>query len=306
MYSKEELIIFSILNTYYKEIGSSFLYKIFKISYEQKINIFKDLDKTFKKLEEFLEKEKLEKFLKFFNENLIRNLNLEVEKILELCKKNKIKILTYEDKKYYLKLKEIKNPPYVLYYKGKLPNEDRFKNSVALVGTRNISSIGEKFIEEIAEYLERKDIFNISGLALGADTLGHKKTLGITGAVLGQGLAKEIYPRENKKLAEEILENNGFLLSELPPLENISAINLIKRNRMQSALADSLIIAETYLKGGTVHTFKYAREQKKEIYISEHNKNFIEKYKKDLIVIKDSKDLEKKQKEVLEQSKIIF
>ena len=125
-----------------------------------------------------------------------------------------------------------------------------------------------------------------------------------TGAILGQGLDLEIYPRENIKLAEMILENNGFLLSELIPQTEISLFSLIKRDRLQSALTSGIVIAETGIKGGTVNTFKYAREQKKKIFVSDINRKFIEKYRKDLIVIKNSLDFEKKLKNNLEQKNL--
>ena len=125
-----------------------------------------------------------------------------------------------------------------------------------------------------------------------------------TGAILGQGLDLEIYPRENIKLAEMILENNGFLLSELIPQTELSFFSLIKRDRLQSALTSGIVIAETVVKGGTVNTFKYAREQKRKIFISDINREFIEKHKKDLIVIKNSLDFEKKLKNNLIQKNL--
>ncbi len=306
MYSKKDLIKFSILNTYSKEINYNFLYEIFKVSTEREINIFKNYEKNFDILKEFLENKKLKNFLEIFNKNLIEKLKIKAEEILGICKENDIKIITYNEKKYFKKLKGIKRPPFVIYYKGKLASEKKLEKSVALVGKRKISSEGENFTREMGKYLKENKTFNVSGLALGTDTIGHRETLSFTGAVLGQGLAREIYPRENKKLAEKILENNGFLLSELPPLENISPLNLIRRNRLQSALVEKIIIAETGIKGGTVHTFKFAREQKKEIYIAEHNRDFIDKYRKDLIVIKDFREFEEKSKKLKKQSKIKF
>ena len=94
------------------------------------------------------------------------------------------------------------------------------------------------------------------------------------------------------------------MLSELIPQKEISLFSLIKRDRLQSALTSGIVIAETGIKGGTVNTFKYAREQKKKIFVSEINKEFIEKYRKDLIVIKNSLDFEKKLKNNLEQKNL--
>ena len=77
--------------------------------------------------------------------------------------------------------------------------------------------------------------------------------------------------------------------------------SLIKRDRLQSALTSGIIIAESGIKGGTVNTFKYAKEQKKKIFTADINKDLIEKYGKDLIIIKNSFDFEKKIKNNLEQ-----
>ena len=171
----------------------------------------------------------------------------------------------------------------------------------AIVGTRKASQEGINFAKDIGTYLAKNNIYNISGLALGIDTIGHETCLHRTGAILGQGLDLEIYPRENINLAKMILENNGFLLSELIPKQELSMFSLIKRDRLQSALTSGIIIAESGIKGGTVNTFKYAKEQKKKIFIADINKDLIEKYGKDLIIIKNSFDFEKKIKNNLEQ-----
>ncbi len=94
------------------------------------------------------------------------------------------------------------------------------------------------------------------------------------------------------------------MLSELIPKQELSIFSLIKRDRLQSALTSGIIIAEIGIKGGTVNTFKYAKEQKKRIFISDINKEFIEKYKKDLIVVKNSLDFEKKLKNNLVQKNL--
>jgi len=210
----------------------------------------------------------------------------------------------YSYENYPKNLINIKESPYVIFVKGNLPIDEELEKSSAIVGTRKPSKEGINFAGDIGSYLSKNNIYNISGLALGIDTVGHNMSLQKTGAILGQGLDLEIYPRENIKLAEMILENNGFLLSELIPQTEISLFSLIKRDRLQSALTSGIIIAETSIKGGTVNTFKYARDQKKKIFISDINKEFIEKYRKDLIVIKNSLDFEKKLKNNLEQKNL--
>jgi len=246
--------------------------------------------------------ENIEKILSVFDKlNLYK---IEVEKIIKNCEEKNIKIFYYSYEKYPKNLIDIKENPYVIFIKGNLPSNEELEKSFAIVGTRKPSKEGIDFARDIGQYLSKNSIYNISGLALGIDTEGHNTSLQKTGAILGQGLDLEIYPRENIKLAENILENNGFLLSELIPQKELSLFSLIKRDRLQSALTSGIIIAETGIKGGTVNTFKYVREQKKKIFISDINKEFIEKYRKDLIVIKNSLDFEKKLKNNLIQKNL--
>ena len=93
-------------------------------------------------------------------------------------------------------------------------------------------------------------------------------------------------------------------MSELFPITPISKFSLIKRDRLQAALTSGIIIAETDIKGGTVNTFKFAKTQNKNIFVSDINKNFIDKYHKDLIVIKNSKDFEKKLNNLYKQKSL--
>ena len=303
MYSKEELLIFSFINSNYDISIQNLAYKIFNFSNKENINFFKlNRIEKIEFLKSFFSENNMEKILSAFNKlNLYK---IEVEKIIKNCEERNIKIFYYSYENYPKNLMNIKESPYVIFVKGNLPSNEELEKSFAIVGTRKPSKEGIDFAKDIGSYLSKNNIYNISGLALGIDTVGHNMSLQKTGAILGQGLDLEIYPRENIKLAEMILENNGFLLSELIPQTEISLFSLIRRDRLQSALTSGIIIAETGIKGGTVNTFKYAREQKKKIFISEINKEFIEKYKKDLIVVKNSLDFEKKLKNNLIQKNL--
>ena len=303
MYSKEELLIFSFINSNYDISIQNLTYKIFNFSNKENINFFK-LNKLGKIefLKPFFSENNIAKILFIFDKlNLYK---IKIEKIIKNCEEKNIKIFYYSYENYPKNLMNIKESPYVIFIKGNLPSNEELEKSFAIVGTRKPSKEGIDFARDIGQYLSKNNIYNISGLALGIDTVGHNMSLQKTGAILGQGLNLEIYPRENIKLAEMILENNGFLLSELIPQTEISLFSLIKRDRLQSALTSGIIIAETGIKGGTVNTFKYAREQKKKIFISEINKEFIEKYKKNLIIIKNSLDFEKKLKNNLIQKNL--
>ncbi|ALQ40053.1 DNA processing protein DprA [Fusobacterium hwasookii ChDC F174] len=303
MYSKEELLIFSFINSNYDISIQNLTYKIFNFSNKENINFFKlNRIEKIEFLKSFFSEDNIEKILSIFDK--LSLYKIEAEKIVKNCEEKSIKIFYYSYENYPKNLMDIKESPYVIFVKGNLPSNVELEKSFAVVGTRKPSKEGIDFARDIGQYLSRNNIYNISGLALGIDTEGHNMSLQKTGAILGQGLDLEIYPRENVKLAEMILENNGFLLSELIPQTEISLFSLIKRDRLQSALTSGIIIAETGIKGGTVNTFKYAREQKKKIFISDINKEFIEKYKKDLIVIKNSLDFEKKLKNNLIQKNL--
>ena len=303
MYSKEELLIFSFINSNYDISIQNLTYKIFNFSNKENINFFKlNRIEKIEFLKSFFSENNMEKILNIFDR--INLYKIEVEKIIKNCEEKNIKIFYYSYENYPKNLINIKESPYVIFVKGNLPIDEELEKSSAIVGTRKPSKEGINFAGDIGSYLSKNNIYNISGLALGIDTVGHNMSLQKTGAILGQGLDLEIYPRENIKLAEMILENNGFLLSELIPQTEISLFSLIKRDRLQSALTSGIIIAETSIKGGTVNTFKYARDQKKKIFISDINKEFIEKYRKDLIVIKNSLDFEKKLKNNLEQKNL--
>ena len=303
MYSKEELLIFSFINSNYDISIQNLTYKIFNFSNKENINFFKlNRIEKIEFLKSFFSENNMEKILNIFDR--INLYKIEVEKIIKNCEEKNIKIFYYSYENYPKNLINIKESPYIIFVKGNLPIDEELEKSFAIVGTRKPSKEGINFAGDIGSYLSKNNIYNISGLALGIDTVGHNMSLQKTGAILGQGLDLEIYPRENIKLAEMILENNGFLLSELIPQTEISLFSLIKRDRLQSALTSGIIIAETGIKCGTVNTFKYAREQKKKIFISDINKEFIEKYRKDLIVIKNSLDFEKKLKNNLEQKNL--
>ncbi|ALM93333.1 DNA processing protein DprA [Fusobacterium sp. HMSC064B11] len=303
MYSKEELLIFSFINSNYDISIQNLSYKIFNFSNIENINFFKlNRIEKIEFLKSFFSEDKIEKILFVFDKLALYK--MEVEKIIKNCEEKNIKIFYYSYENYPKNLIDIKESPYVIFVKGNLPSNEELEKSFAIVGTRKPSKDGIDFARDIGQYLSKNNIYNISGLALGIDIVGHNMSLQKTGAILGQGLDLEIYPRENVKLAEMILENNGFLLSELIPQTEISLFSLIKRDRLQSALTSGIVIAETGIKGGTVNTFKYAREQKRKIFISDINREFIEKYKKDLIIIKNSLDFEKKLKNNLIQKNL--
>ena len=181
--------------------------------------------------------------------------------------KNVIKTISIKDKNYPKLLKEIKDPPEVLYYEGELKSEE---NCFAVVGTRMSSSYGKQVALEIAGDLAEAGLTIVSGLAPGIDSFSHLATLERgkrTIAVLGTGLdEKSIYPQENLKLAREILETGGALISEYPPGTRGTQFTFPQRNRIISGLSLGVLIIEAKQKSGALITANWAKKQGRKIF----------------------------------------
>ena len=179
-----------------------------------------------------------------------------------------IKQVSIEDKNYPESLKNIKNPPKVLYYRGSFIKEE--EKLFAIVGTRIPSDYGKEVTLKISSELAESSITIISGMAPGIDSIAHKAVVekGMrTIAVLGTGLDEEsIYPKDNIGLSREIIENGGCLISELPPGTRGSKFTFPKRNRIVSGLSSGVLVVEAKEKSGSLITAKYAKEQEKNLF----------------------------------------
>ena len=179
-----------------------------------------------------------------------------------------IKKITIEDKSYPKLLREIKNPPSVLYYLGRLPKPE--ENCFGIVGTRMASIYGKQVSFEIAADLAEAGLTVVSGLAPGIDTFCHqavveknKRTI----AVLGTGLdEKSIYPQSNIKLARKILKKGGCLISEYPAGTSGSKFTFPQRNRIISGLSLGILVIEAKQKSGALITANFAFEQKRNVF----------------------------------------
>lgn len=184
---------------------------------------------------------------------------------IENLKKNSADVLTYFDSNYPALLKEIYNPPLLLYTKG---NVKILSNSnLAVVGTRNPSSYGKIQTEKIVNELCGKGITIVSGLARGIDSAAHSSTIkagGSTIAVIGSGL-DVIYPPENRKLFSSISET-GVVVSEYELGTKPDAINFPKRNRIISGLSIGALVIETKITGGAMQTASFALDQNREVF----------------------------------------
>lgn len=177
-----------------------------------------------------------------------------------------ISFVSLEQKDYPKRLRNIHNPPYGLYYKGRLP--DTGKKSVAVVGARGRSEYGRMVAHKLGESLGKRGISVISGLARGIDSDGHAGALhggGSTFAVLGCGV-DICYPRSNQGLYDKILEYKGGIISEYPPGHPPLAGQFPGRNRIISGLSDCVVIVEAREKSGSLITADFAMEQGRDVY----------------------------------------
>lgn len=174
-------------------------------------------------------------------------------------------VLTLDDPAYPSRLREINDPPPVLYLRGTLTPADEW--AIAVVGTRRASAYGQQATERIVGEVARAGVTIVSGLALGIDTFAHRAALAVGGrtvAVLGSGLDR-LYPSENARLAAQIAER-GAVITEFPPGTKPDAMNFPRRNRIVSGLTRAILVVEADHKSGAMITANYAGEQGRDVF----------------------------------------
>lgn len=242
--------------------------KIKSINVKNKIKLLQEF-KTPRNIY-YLRKKKLENcvFLKEFQIEELINVKIEnsVEKNIEYMIKNKIDIISICDKEYPSILKNIYDPPISLYVKGN--KKVLSNNSIAIVGCRDASNYGKEVAKYFAYNLSKRNVNIVSGLAKGIDSFAHFGTIcakGNTIAVVGNGL-HTVYPKENTRLANDILQNDGLIISEYPIGTNPAKINFPERNRIISGLSKAIIIVEAKKKSGALITVDLALEQGRDVF----------------------------------------
>ena len=176
--------------------------------------------------------------------------------------------IIHKDNEYFPKnFLKLKDCPEFIFVIG---NEKILNDfSIAIVGARKASYESKEMAREVAKELVENDITVVSGLAIGIDSAAHIGALSVnnkTIAVLGNGLDKT-YPRENKKLALQIIENGGAIISEQLPGTDPLPINLNRRNRLISAVSGGVLIIEAKQKSGSLITAEYAKKQDKKLFV---------------------------------------
>ncbi len=190
---------------------------------------------------------------------------IDPQQFLAHIQRQGVQVMTWMDAQYPSLLKEIDQPPPVLYMLGQYQVEDEW--AVAIVGTRRVTAYGRQVAEEIATTLARNGLTVVSGLARGVDAIAHQAALnagGRTIAVLGSGVDR-IYPPEHKKLSEQVAAH-GCVLSDYAPGTPPDGQNFPPRNRIISGFSKATIVIEAGQTSGALITARFAVEQGREVF----------------------------------------
>ncbi len=190
----------------------------------------------------------------------------EAQRICSLAYSNGIDMVAYTDEQYPVMLRQLSDPPFVLYIKGTLPPLTGLK--IAIVGTRRPTASAQKIAFDYAYELTRHKALIVSGGAVGVDMLAHRGVLqagGITLCVLGHGI---LFPYHNgaEALREEI-SRHGAVISEYPPDSPIYSFSFTNRNRIIAGLSDCTLVTEAGAGSGSLLTAAYAAAQNKPIFV---------------------------------------
>ena len=200
----------------------------------------------------------------------------KAHEILDISQQHDIRIISKDSSDYPKPLLQIQDPPALLHVKGNIGALN--KDCIAIVGTRNPTRFGTSQAKKCGKSFAKEGYVVVSGLAKGVDSAAHEGALesnGLTVAVLAHGL-NTIYPSVNKQLADNILENNGALISEYPWGTSSNRSFFVSRNRIQSGLSLGILVIETKTNGGTMHTVRFCEKQDRALIVVKPPENLIE------------------------------
>ncbi len=244
-------------------IGFTYVRGIGSVRFRGLLNAFTDMEKAWNaSTSQLMEAGLSQRIVDNFHQ--VRN-QIDLELIGKNIEKGGINVLTWNDEIYPRRLKEIDQPPPVLYTLGDLTVQDEW--ATAIVGTRRMTGYGRQVTEELAELLANHGVTVVSGLARGVDACAHNTTLkhgGRTIAVLGSGVDR-IYPPEHRKMAEEIAKN-GAVISDYPPGTPPESNNFPPRNRIISGLSRVVVVIEAGVTSGALITSTFAAEQGRDVF----------------------------------------
>jgi DNA processing protein len=188
-----------------------------------------------------------------------------VDRELSLLREVGGRVITLRDEEYPKRLKDIYDPPALLYVRGELKKEDEF--AISIVGSRKTTPYGRWFTEKVSQELARHGVTIVSGMARGIDSLAHWGAIsggGRTIAVLGCGV-DVIYPSENRNLFAKMIDR-GAILSEFPMGSPPEGGHFPRRNRIISGLSLGVVVVQASEKSGSLITAGYALEQGREVF----------------------------------------
>ena len=233
-----------------------------KINLIKYVNTLSDLEVKCRK-----DAEKITEGLFCISSEEICRASNEADSLSEECRAKGIEIVSFYNPAYPPLLREIYDPPSVLYVRGVLP--DCEIPSAAVVGTRNAVRKTLSAAYDAAKYLAENKTAVVSGLAAGIDSMAHRGSLdgrGITAAVLGSG-PDIIYPAANTGLAERILSENGSLISEYRPGTPPERFHFPERNRIISGISRGTLLVHAPEKSGSLITASFALDQGRDVFI---------------------------------------
>jgi DNA processing protein len=234
------------------------------------INFMKLIDAAGSAKEAWLLSKKLLKEIPGFGSKIIKNIGNDeflkfAENELIFCEKNNIKIKLRHQNQLPKLLSQCDDAPAILYQKGDF---DDNLIPISIVGTRNMTNYGREFVEEFITSIKNKNILIVSGLALGTDGQAHAEALKNnipTVGVLAHGLHL-IYPSQHRKLAQEMIENGGAIISEFNSTDKPDREHFLQRNRIVAGFSSITIVVETAFGGGSMSTVSYANGYNREVY----------------------------------------
>ncbi len=206
------------------------------------------------------------KYKKRIDEFVKRRDKIDIDKAYNSVLERDIKIIKYTDENYPYMLKQISNPPAVLYCKGDL-SVCNLKRTLAIVGSRRLTRNGQDSLKKVMKGLAGTDLCVVSGLATGADTCAHRFALDMglkTIGVIGSGF-DFVYPASNRALYQEIIDGNGAILTEYFPTFEPLAFRFPQRNRIVSGLSYGTLVVEAALRSGASITANLTLEQGREL-----------------------------------------
>lgn len=188
--------------------------------------------------------------------------------LLERCRRLGIVVHPYGWPSYPSKLQGLSDPPALLFSIGRFDFDRRPR--IAVIGTRTPTPWGLKTAKACAAQVARSQGVVVSGLALGIDTAAHAASVehhGATWAVLAHGL-DTVSPLSNRELAKRIVDNGGALISEYAPGEPAERRHFVDRDRIQAGLADAVLVIESGIDGGAMHTVRFARKARVPVWVT--------------------------------------